>query len=86
MTYNKDFFENILIYHIKKTFFKYKKIKKDQTFNIDLVNKMVDDFYKAYEKNDLSFMGSLIDSYWRIKKQSDFGCADNNIYNLYSSL
>lgn len=85
INYNKEFFENILIYHIRKKYFKYKKIKNEKSFNVDVVNKMVEDFYKAYHQNDIKFIGQLIDSYWRIKKQSDFGCADNYIYNLYSN-
>ena len=46
---------------------------------------MVEDAYKAYSKNDFKFFGTLVDSYWRAKLNSNPNFANQYIYNLYSN-
>ena len=81
---SNSFFENLLIFHIKRKYFKYDKIKPIEDFNIETVNKMVEDAYECYINNDLKFMGKLIDSYWRIKVKFDPNSANEFIFKLYS--
>lgn len=81
---NNDFLDNTLVFHIRKKFFKYKKIKTDTTFNLDLVHKMVEDAHDCYIKSNWSYFGKLIDSYWRVKKESDINCRNEYISKLYA--
>lgn len=84
MNYQNDFFENILIYHIKRKFFKHEIIKMKDDFNLTIANKMVDDAYKAYEEKDYKFIGKLVESYWKLKSQSEPNCANAYVYKIYS--
>lgn len=84
LNHKTNFFDYALVFHIRRKFFKYEKIETKETFNLTIVNKLVDDAYKAYQDLDYEFLGKLIDSYWKLKKQSDPKCANNYIYKIYS--
>lgn len=81
---NKLFFENLLLYHIRRKNFKFKLNKKENTLNNSLVGKMTEDFYDSYINNDIKFAGKLVDSFFRIKTQSYPECSNQYIYKLYS--
>lgn len=84
LNHKTNFFDYVLVFHIRRKHFKYEKIETNETFNLTVVNKMVDDAHKAYYESDYEFLGKLIDSYWRLKKQSDPNCGNNYIYKIYS--
>ena len=81
---SSDFFNNLLIFHIRRKYFKYNNVKPIENFNIGIIHKMVDDAYNAYVDNDFKFMGKLIDSYWRIKTQLDPNSTNDFIYKAYA--
>lgn len=81
---NKLFFENILMYHIRRKNFNYKHINNECLFNNVTINKMVEDFYDCYINNDIKFAGKLIDSFFRIKTKTYPESANDYIYKIYS--
>ena len=85
LKYNKEFFDNLLVFHIKRKFYKYEISNSINSLNLDVVNKMVDDAYKAYDENNFKFFGTLIDSFFRLKIKSNPIIMNQYLYNLYSS-
>lgn len=81
---NENFLNNILIFYIKKKYFKYELKKEENDFNKEFIDKLVDDAIDSYYKNDLKHFGKIIDSYWRLKIQTDKLCRNNYISKIYS--
>lgn len=81
---NELFFKNILVFYIKKKNFLYSFDINENGFNVDLVNKLVDDAVESYNDLDFKHLGKIIDSYWRLKIQTDTKCRNQYISKLYS--
>ena len=60
----------------------YNEIEK--FIKIDNLEKMVSDFYDSYQENNWVFLGQLINSYWKIKREIDPNSKNPYIEKLYS--
>lgn len=84
LDYKKEFFEHLMIFEINKNFFEYKKETEKNLIKIDNLEKMVSDFYDSYQENNWVFLGQLINSYWKIKREIDPNSKNPYIERLYS--
>lgn len=81
---NKTFTSYLLIYNISEKFFTYKKNKEQSLLKSPSLEKMSLDFYDSYQKENWNFLGQLINSFWKIKKDLDLDSTNNYIDKIYS--
>lgn len=84
LSYEKEFFDHIMLYEIDKNFFQYDKSIAKSFHKMDNLEKMVSDFYDAYQEKNWVFLGQLINSYWKIKRDVDPASKNTYIEKLYS--
>jgi len=84
LDYEKEFFDHIMLYEINKDFFEYDKSIAKSFHKMDNLEKMVADFYDAYQEKNWVFLGQLINSYWKIKRDIDPASKNAYIEKLYS--
>jgi hypothetical protein len=84
LDYQKEFFDHIMLYEINKDFFEYDKSIAKSFHKIDNLEKMVADFYDAYQEKNWVFLGQLINAYWKIKRDVDPASKNAYIEKLYS--
>ena len=84
LNYEKEFFDHIMLYEINKDFFEYDKSIAKSFHKMDNLEKMVGDFYDAYQEKNWLFLGQLINSYWKIKRDIDPASKNPYIEKLYS--